>query len=559
MSYLLVAGVGIVLLLRVDSARAQPANDSFAGREVITSLPFGDAETDIAAATVETTDPRILCRQIGYEQGSNTVWYSYTTGVNDEYIDIRTRDSDYDTLVAVFTGSPGSFKLVSGGCNDDGVSSRAWLHGLRLRAQTTYSIVVARPSESTAAATLNLWIDTAPVYSVSKTADTADGACDLDCSLREAIQASNAQPGAIVIPAGTYVLTRPGADDTNVEGDLDVRAGMGIYGAGVGSTIIDAGALDRVVDMPVSIGSVHVNGLTLTNGSVTGSGGGLRALGNLDFITLEDVAITNNRASTTGGGLAVESIASLRRVTVNANQAGSNGGGAVFPGTRTIDMRDSAVTNNRALNPTSGGGGGIHTRAALRLNQVTISRNSATTAGGGLLLAAGTLIMRSATVIANVADVDNNDTNAGGGIRLSSGSADIANSVIANNYLDSARADLNDCLHSGGTFSFTRVHLRVPDNCLPLGPGGQWILDPGLAPLPAGNGGATATHAILSGSPLIDSGDPSGCRDSDGELFEFDQRGPGFPRARDGDGDGNAICDRGAYEFTPAAALEAGS
>lgn len=47
----------------------------------------------------------------------------------------------------------------------------------------------------------------AATFTVTKTADTADGTCsNSDCSLREAIIASNALPGAdtIILPAGTY-------------------------------------------------------------------------------------------------------------------------------------------------------------------------------------------------------------------------------------------------------------------------------------------------------------------------------------------------------------------
>ena len=60
-----------------------------------------------------------------------------------------------------------------------------------------------------------------PVYAatfmVTKTADTNDGACNADCSLREAITAANATPGAdtITVPAGTYQLTLANAGGTN--------------------------------------------------------------------------------------------------------------------------------------------------------------------------------------------------------------------------------------------------------------------------------------------------------------------------------------------------------
>ena len=62
------------------------------------------------------------------------------------------------------------------------------------------------------------------------------------------------------------------------------------------------------------------------------------------------------------------------------------------------------------------------------------------------------------------------------------------------------------------------------------------IADPLLAPL-ADNGGLTWTHALLPGSPAIDTGDDDG--------WDTDQRGEGYARIQ------NAHADIGAYEVDP--------
>jgi hypothetical protein len=67
-----------------------------------------------------------------------------------------------------------------------------------------------------------------------------------------------------------------------------------------------------------------------------------------------------------------------------------------------------------------------------------------------------------------------------------------------------------------------------------------------LAPL-ADNGGPTATHALVAGSPAIDAGNPGGCPDNSGALLLTDQRG--FVRHVDGNNDGTVRCDIGAFEY----------
>ncbi len=60
------------------------------------------------------------------------------------------------------------------------------------------------------------------------------------------------------------------------------------------------------------------------------------------------------------------------------------------------------------------------------------------------------------------------------------------------------------------------------------GPGDQINTDPMLGPL-QDNGGPTLTHALLPASPAINAGDPNFVPPPD-----YDQRGPGFDRLRNG-------------------------
>ena len=56
-------------------------------------------------------------------------------------------------------------------------------------------------------------------------------------------------------------------------------------------------------------------------------------------------------------------------------------------------------------------------------------------------------------------------------------------------------------------------------------------------------GGPTPTIPLLTGSPAIDAGNPSGCTDGLGHLLKTDQRGMARPDTED-----TAGCDMGAYE-----------
>ena len=101
------------------------------------------------------------------------------------------------------------------------------------------------------------------------------------------------------------------------------------------------------------------------------------------------------------------------------------------------------------------------------------------------------------------------------------------NSVIARNGVDCSMGvgvlvSLGFNLDSDGTCNLNPADVTAPN--------------PRLGPL-AANGGPTMTHALLAGSPAIDSG---------AVCPAEDQRG--VSRPRDGDRNGSAACDRGSFE-----------
>ena len=187
-------------------------------------------------------------------------------------------------------------------------ANTARIAGLRLAPNTEYSILVSRITQPAAATTLNLAIDRAPLYRVTRSGDRAGSVCAVgDCSLREAISNANAVPGAVLIPAGTYKIELAGAsEDNNATGDFDLKTPMSLYGAGMGDTLIDGNGLDRVIHFdPSGTGvtqgrmTAHFADLTIRGGKSSSSGTGLFSNSGGAFLSLERVAVRDNESAAT--------------------------------------------------------------------------------------------------------------------------------------------------------------------------------------------------------------------------------------------------------------------
>jgi CSLREA domain-containing protein len=276
----------------------------------------------------------------------------------------------------------------------------------------------------------------AAVFTVTKTTDTADGACDADCSLREAIVAANGAPGStVVVPAGAYRLSIPrgarGANalGTGTDGNLVVSVAMTIAGAGSDATIVDArpteGAdgVDRVFGVTLT-GNLAMSGLTLQGGKTLefGQGGGMLVLGGTASLTR--VRVTGNVGTSGGGGLTVSGGGlpgnlTLTRCTIDTNTTGAMGqGGGLLNLASNLTVYDSTIADNVATRSTGGGIANIDVAArpnppaVLRVIRSTIAGNVAGDpsrtslnegVGGGISNSGGRLMLTNSTVTGNEA------------------------------------------------------------------------------------------------------------------------------------------------------------
>lgn len=304
----------------------------------------------------------------------------------------------------------------------------------------------------------------AEVFTVNKTADTNDGACDADCSLREAIAAAAIGD---VVQFATPPFNSP-QTITLTLGALTITRSITILGSGANLLTIGAGSGSTPPTGRVFLISAAGSRVKLSGMSVFGGG------------------FQPPNSSERGGGILNESgTVYLTNLHIYTNAA-SVGGGIYNSG--TMHVLDSTIAGNLALEQTEGGGG-IGNGGTLTLTNTTVSGN-----GGELgrdILNSGTITLTNSTIGSGVSD----------------------NRPVIFNKQNTTMIIRNTVVAGGVTSSSNTVVTSQGNNLVQSASGTPigWVasdllnVNPQLSPL-ANNGGQTPTHALMAGSPAINGG-----------------------------------------------------
>jgi len=370
----------------------------------------------------------------------------------------------------------------------------------------------------------------AATITVTNTNDSGAG------SLRQAIADSNDGDTIAFGVTGTITLTT---------GELLVTKSISIAGPGSDQLTLDGNHASRIFlvgDGP----TVTIAGLTITNGVANANSNGGGIINDSSTLTVRNCTISGNSAPSAwglGGGIYNDvSFGNGRLEIINStlsnNSAGDNGGGIYnYGGSRTATLKvlNSTFSGNSAFFY----GGGIFNISAYAgsapadvLNS-TFSGNTAGRFGGGIYNNAFTGGTSPLAVFHSTFSDNSAFSGPSGGIANVSGTLQLGSTIL------NASSLSND----SGTITSLGYNLSSDNGGGFLtATGDQSNTTPLLGPL-QDNGGPTFTHALLTGSPAIDAGDPNFDPNAFNPPMLYDQRGSGHDRVA------NSRIDIGAFEI----------
>jgi CSLREA domain-containing protein len=381
----------------------------------------------------------------------------------------------------------------------------------------------------------------AATLTVTKLADTNDGTCDTDCSLREAIAASSA--GDIITFAnglsGTITLSGT---------KLTVSHTLTIQGPGASVLTISGNDLSQVIDVIAGanlgdMATFSLSGITIAHGFTTDyTGGGLYVENYYITTTVSQVIFDHNVADGEGAGARLNGTTTVQDSIFSNNVLARNSASVsnTWGSGLSCDRNECTVTGT-LFTGNSGGCSALYSAATHTTFANDTSTGNDFPAGcndpgniepGGIVCdssePSGTCSFNNVTSYGNTL---NGSVSHADGIAVGDGIAlHISNSIV------------DGCGGSfyGGSIVSDGYNIDVGNTCGFSATGDQHNADPLLAAL-ADNGGFTKTLALLSGSLAINAGNPATPIGSGGTCEVTDQRGTTRPQG--------PSCDIGAFEY----------
>jgi hypothetical protein len=361
----------------------------------------------------------------------------------------------------------------------------------------------------------------AATLTVGSTDDTTGAtdcavATNTTCTLRDAIEDANLDPASTIIFASALsgdTITLNGTELPQITAYSTV-----IQGPSDGITI-DGDDTSRIFN--VSATDARISGLTVTNGSIVGRGGGIYL--QAGQLTLNNAVVSENDATTDGGGIAVNTgTLTVGSSTISGNDAGGNGGGLYTEAGDVGHAGPTAILNSTISGNSSaayGGGAYLNYQTSATVSNSTIYDNGAVDVGGGLYHFGDP---NDTGLVVTASTITHNAAARGGGI---GGFGDglgpqptLRNTIVAGN----TSPDGADVSATDGTIEAAFSLLGSLDSETTIAQPSTDILgqDPQLAPL-ASNGGLTQTEKPAATSPVVDAGSAFG--------LTSDQRALGRP------------------------------
>ncbi len=360
-----------------------------------------------------------------------------------------------------------------------------------------------------------------------------------------AIENLNSAP--FTLDASTFTSNIAAGNGGAIDGQVNVTNSTFTGNSATGAS--DGGAIFCTQGgCPYSVASS-----TFVNNTAGRNGGALRG----GTITVSSSVFSGNKSLDVNGSGGAIVLGGSSTITDSLFRGNSSGGaaGAVDVGNNPVTISGSTFQGNSSAHAAGAfqGGGGAS------IVNSTFSGNTAT-GSGGAIQSSNLLTLNSVTITGNT-------TTAGRGGGINFGSGDVfQNTLIAGNSSHgnggAGQESTPDCSTlEGAPTSGGHNLIGVNTNCGFANGTGDQIgtpatpIDPKLGPL-AANGGKTAgspgntaiipTHWPTAGSPAIDAADPAPPGSGGTAAPATDERG--VARPLDGNGDGAAIADIGAFE-----------